>query len=204
MADPETRLHHRSNYPAPAPRSIQEKESIMKQKSLHGTRPPAVLAKVANRTESARLGKVCAGALGLKDEKAALQILMQALNVPSCGVSQDDSDRLITALGTLIEIGPKGAMEGLLAVQMMGVHNAALMFLRNATAEGQDIEVRDANVLRAVRLMRLFIDQLEAMERLKGKTRQQKVTVEHVHVYEGGQAIVGAVSGTEESPKREP
>lgn len=85
-------------------------------------------------------------------------------------------------------------MESLLAVQMMGIHNAALMFLRNATADGQDIEVRDANVLRAVRLMRLFVEQLEAMARLKGKTRQQKVTVEHVHVYEGGQAIVGAVS----------
>jgi hypothetical protein len=102
-----------------------------------------------------------------------------------------------------MEIGPKGAMESLLAVQMMGVHNAALMFLRNATADGQDIEVRDANVLRAVRLMRLFLEQLEAMARLKGKTREQKVTVEHVHVYEGGQAIVGAVTGREEPPKRE-
>jgi hypothetical protein len=51
--------------------------------------------------------------------------------------------------------------------------------------------------------MRLFVEQLEAMARLKGKTREQKVTVEHVHVYEGGQAIVGAVTGKEEAPKRE-
>jgi hypothetical protein len=167
----------------------------MKQKSLQETTPPDDLEKVANRARSlAVLGKVAASALGLKDEKAALQILMQALSVPSCGASQDDTDRLITTLGTLIEIGPKGAMESLLAVQMMGVHNAALMFLRNATVDGQAIEVRDANVLRAVRLMRLFLEQLEAMARLKGKTREQKVTVEHVHVYEGGQAIVGAVS----------
>jgi hypothetical protein len=175
----------------------------MKQKSLQET-PPADIEKVANRAESiAKLGKVAAPALGLKDEKAALQILMQALNVPSCGPSKDESDRLVAALGTLMEIGPKGAMESLLAVQMMGVHNAALMFLRNATADGPDIEVRDANVLRAVRLMRLFLEQLEAMARLKGKTREQKVTVEHVHVYEGGQAIVGAVTGREEPPKRE-
>jgi hypothetical protein len=163
----------------------------MKRKS----KPPADLGTVSNRAASlAVLGKISASALGLKDEKAALQILMQALNVPSCAASEDDSDRLITAIGTLIEIGPKGALEGLLAVQLMSVHNAALMFLRNATADGQDIEVRDANVLRAVRLMRLFVEQLEAMARLKGKTREQKVTVEHVHVYEGGQAIVGAVS----------
>jgi len=42
--------------------------------------------------------------------------------------------------------------------------------------------------------MRLFNEQLEAMQKLKGKAGQQKVTVEHVHVHEGGQAIVGAVS----------
>ena len=108
----------------------------MKQKSLQET-PPADIEKVANRAESiAKLGKVAAPALGLKDEKAALQILMQALNVPSCGPSKDESDRLVAALGTLMEIGPKGAMESLLAVQMMGVHNAALMFLRNCGRTG--------------------------------------------------------------------
>jgi hypothetical protein len=32
------------------------------------------------------------------------------------------------------------------------------------------------------------------MAKLKGKTGQQKVTVEHVHVHQGGQAIVGAVT----------
>ena len=47
--------------------------------------------------------------------------------------------------------------------------------------------------------MRLFNEQLEAMSKLKGKAGQQKVTVEHVHVHGGGQAIVGAVSA-EKSP----
>ena len=32
------------------------------------------------------------------------------------------------------------------------------------------------------------------MAKLKGTASQQKVTVEHVHVNKGGQAIVGAVS----------
>jgi len=171
---------------------------------LQETTPPAELEKAANRAESmARLGKASALVLGLKDEKAALEILMQALNVRSCGTSKDDLDRLITAFGTLMEIGPKGALESLLAVQMMGVHNAALMFLRTATADGQDFEVRDASVLRAVRLMRLFNEQLEAMQKLKGKAGQQKVVVEHVHVHEGGRAIVGAVSVGEGPSERE-
>src|SRR2546421_511738 len=39
-----------------------------------------------------------------------------------------------------------------------------------------------------------IVSQLEAMAKLKGKTGQQKVVVEHVHVHSGGQAIVGAVT----------
>jgi hypothetical protein len=42
--------------------------------------------------------------------------------------------------------------------------------------------------------MRLHLEQIEAMQKLKGKAGQQRVTVKHVHVHEGGQAIVGAVS----------
>ena len=72
----------------------------------------------------------------------------------------------------------------------------ATLLLRRATVEGQTFEGTDANVLRATRLMRLFNEQVELMARLKGKTSQQKVTVEHVHVHQGGQAFVGAVNTT--------
>ena len=76
---------------------------------------------------------------------------------------------------------------------MLAVHDAALMYLHRSQVDGQTVEGADGNVLRATRLMRLFNDQLEAMQKLKGKSGQQKVTVEHVHVHDGGQAIVGAV-----------
>jgi len=62
--------------------------------------------------------------------------------------------------------------------------------LNCATAEGETAESRDANGRRATRLMHLFNEQMQAMSRLKGKTGQQKVRVEHVHVHEGGQAIL--------------
>jgi hypothetical protein len=38
------------------------------------------------------------------------------------------------------------------------------------------------------------------MAKLKGKTGRQKVTVEHVHVHKGGQAIVGTVAATGPGP----
>ena len=58
----------------------------------------------------------------------------------------------------------------------------------------QGTEATDLNVLRATRLMRAFNEGVEAMQKLKGKASQQNVTVEHVHIHKGGQAIVGAVS----------
>ncbi len=52
----------------------------------------------------------------------------------------------------------------------------------------------DCLLNQSAKLMRVFTAQMEALQRYRGKSTQQKVTVEHVHVHQGGQAIVGAVS----------
>jgi hypothetical protein len=44
------------------------------------------------------------------------------------------------------------------------------------------------------KLSRTYATLLEALNRHRGKG-QQKVTVEHVHVHSGGQAVVGVVDG---------
>jgi hypothetical protein len=71
-----------------------------------------------------------------------------------------------------------------------------MAFLALTTAPGQTGAGADANVLRATRLMRLFTEQVDTMAKLKGKTGQQRVVVEHVTVNDGGQAIVGTVAAT--------
>src|SRR5215217_8219392 len=55
-------------------------------------------------------------------------------------------------------------------------------------------EGRRENLAQANKLSRTYAALLEALNRHRGKG-QQKVTVEHVHVHEGGQAIVGHVEG---------
>jgi hypothetical protein len=101
---------------------------------------------------------------------------------------------LLEAFAMLAELQPATATEALLAAQMVGAQRLAMRFLRNATREGQTVQGADANILRAVRLMRLFNEQVETMAKLKGKGGQQRVVVEHVTVAAGGQAIVGVVS----------
>ncbi|MGA2117315.1 MAG: hypothetical protein ABSH56_21460 [Bryobacteraceae bacterium] len=104
-----------------------------------------------------------------------------------------DTESLIKAITALAAFAPQNAIEASLAAQMTATGEMALMFLNRVTSPEQTVDGVDRNVVRATRLMRLHLEQIEAMQKLKGAA-QQKVTVEHVHVYEGGQAIVGAVS----------
>ena len=58
----------------------------------------------------------------------------------------------------------------------------------------QTFEGRRESLNQANKLSRTWTTLLEALNRQRGKG-QQKVTVEHVHVHDGGQAIVGTVEG---------
>jgi hypothetical protein len=57
----------------------------------------------------------------------------------------------------------------------------------SATSEGRQMNLNYAN-----RLSRTYALHMETLDKHRGKG-QQKVTVKHVHVHEGGQAIVGHV-----------
>ncbi len=124
----------------------------------------------------------------------ANRIMTQVANAQVWPKPNAGFDQRIKAFSGIAEMDPRNATEAMLATQMIGVHEAAMMFLHRATLVEQSPEGIDPNVLRATRLLRLFTEQLEAMAKLKGKSGQQRVTVEHVHVHPGGQAIVGAVS----------
>ena len=120
------------------------------------------------------------------------KILIQVANALAWPkISQEDT--ILRPAAAIGEMGATNLTEAMLSTQMLAVHDAALMYLHRSQVEGQTVEGADGNVLRSTRLMRLFTDQLEAMQKLKGKSGQQRVTVEHVHVHDGGQAIVGAV-----------
>jgi hypothetical protein len=68
----------------------------------------------------------------------------------------------------------------------------------------QTLEGRRDNLAQANKLSRTYATLLEALNRHRGKG-QQKVTVEHVHVHAGGQAVVGMVEtpGGGDQPKSE-
>jgi len=103
----------------------------------------------------------------------------------------------------LIGIGPRDELEGMMAAQLLAAHNAAMECYRRAMIREQTFEGRRESLSQANKLCRTYAVLLDALNRHRGKG-QQKVTVEHVHVHQGGQAIVGAFnSGVAGSQKTE-
>jgi hypothetical protein len=96
------------------------------------------------------------------------------------------------ACAALIGMKPSDETEGMLAAQMVATHSAAMECYRRAMLDAQTFEGRRENLNQANKLTRSYAALVEALNRHRGKG-QQRVTVEHVHVHQGGQAIVGAV-----------
>jgi hypothetical protein len=80
----------------------------------------------------------------------------------------------------------------MLAAQMVATHNVMMECYRRAMLPDQTFDSWRENLNQANKLGRTYAAQVEALQRYRGKG-QQKVTVEHVHVHQGGQAIVGTV-----------
>lgn len=113
--------------------------------------------------------------------------------------------KIAAAMATLAEIAPRQGTERMLAVQMIGCHEAAVECLRRAMLPDQTFEGRDMSLKHAAKLMATYAKLVATLDKHRGKG-QQKVTVEHVHVGAGGQAIVGNVEGRgiDDAPRQTP
>ena len=103
-----------------------------------------------------------------------------------------DEDASNFALSVIRGVEPRDQLEAMLAAQMAAIHMATMMLARRLN-HVETIPQQDANERALNKLARTFATQLEALKRYRtGGT--QKVTVEHVTVNAGGQAIVGNVA----------
>ncbi len=89
-------------------------------------------------------------------------------------------------------VEPKDQVETMLAAQMAAVHMATMTFARRL-AHVETLPQQDSAERAFNKLARTFAAQVEALKRYR-TGGEQKVTVEHVNVSAGGQAIVGNVT----------
>jgi hypothetical protein len=108
-------------------------------------------------------------------------------------------ETLVQIITELKGIEPKDQIEGMLATQMIATHHATMDCFRIVAQNGQ-LDIINQMLCYANKLSRTFTMQMEALNRYRGKGGQ-KMTVEHVHINSGGQAIIGNI--TKNTPKIE-
>lgn len=133
--------------------------------------------------------------------------ISQLLWLPESKSEEEKLKAVVRAVELFESLAPRDGAEGMLALQMVGTHHAAMECLRRAMIPGQLTPAREHNLRMAEKMMVLYTKQLETLNRHRGKG-QQKMTVEYVNVEAGGQAIVGSVetdrSVTDKPKKRKP
>jgi hypothetical protein len=115
-------------------------------------------------------------------EDFSAHIVMQVARSASWPETVCADRQIARSFAAIREIAPQSGPEAMLAAQMIAVNDASLMFLHRATQD-QYHDAADRDVVRASRLMRIFLEQLTALQKLRGRVGEQKVSVEHVHVH---------------------
>jgi hypothetical protein len=142
-------------------------------------------------------------ALGTSDSDFTTGLLDQLAKATSAGATVRESD-LNFMVSVIKGIEPRDQMESLLAAQMAAVHMTMMRFLQHLPLV-ESLPQQDSAERAINKFARTFTSQMEALKRYRS-SGEQKVTVQHVSVSEGGQAIVGNVTHAqrEAAPERAP
>jgi hypothetical protein len=108
------------------------------------------------------------------------------------GCSEEDA--IARAAALIATAKPTNELELMLASQM-----AVTSLLVSHTA-AQAYNAKTHNVLNAVsnqvvKFNRIYLEQINVLQRLQGKSQTQKIIVEKVHIEAGGQAAIGVYEG---------
>ena len=179
-----------------------ETEAIAAYRAAKETRAPRVkvsieggVAKINHDHPDAFTGAVAVmRAMGTTDRDFFDGLMLQLVNASQ---GKGPSDNAVDFMLSVIRgVEPRDQVEVMLAAQMAAVHMASMTFARRL-AHVEHIPQQDSAKRAFNKLTRTFAAQVEALKRYRSGG-EQKMTIQHVHVAEGGQAIVGNVSAPAE------
>jgi hypothetical protein len=130
-------------------------------------------------------------AIGVTDPDLFDGLLAQMVNASTHGRTPDERG-LNFMLAVIRAVEPKDELEAVLAAQMAAVHMATMAFARRLN-HVDNIPQQDSASNAFNKLARTFAMQMEALKRYR-TGGEQRVTVQHVTVNDGGKAIVSPMS----------
>lgn len=159
--------------------SVEKSEGVMQVKFDENDKPIDTIMKIMNT-------------FGTNSIEAA-ELLINQVNLID-NYKKRTPEKINQMLKMIAGISPHGEVEAMLATQMVVAHTLSIECSKRALLDDQTFEGMEANLKFATKFMRTYTQQMEALKRYR-KNSDQKMTIEHVHVNDGGQAIIGNVNG---------
>jgi hypothetical protein len=147
--------------------------------------------QMAGKTASLAQLKALASS-GLHSADALFMLVKQLTNLEADAIGEDNDGPANEALAMLDELEPDGGAQAMLATQMVAVHVATMSSFTKALLKDQTFAGRELYFKQAAKLAAVFTRQNDSYAKLK-RNGTQTVNVKHIHVNEGGQAVVGNV-----------
>ena len=121
-------------------------------------------------------------------EAAISHITQVQANASGASISDYRIKEINGTFAIIDELRAQDALEGLLISQMASVYSAAMDFLGRAR-KATDIKFIELYSKQSAKLLQVFNQQMLALNKHR-KGNKQTVIVKHVHVHEGGQAVI--------------
>jgi hypothetical protein len=131
-----------------------------------------------------------AEAFGSENIEFSDGLMRQIVSIGSQG-KEIDVDGVAFVTSIITGIKPRDELEAMLAAQMAAIHNATITFSRRL-AHVDNIRQQDSAERTLNKLARTYVLQMQALQKYRSGGKQS-VVVKHVHINDGGQAIVGNI-----------
>ena len=179
--------------------------------SVHGKRPPPLTVRAVSDDSaslellpSSRSRAAAMATTGVSNVDVATELVARVGTVlgvkyanpqmTQAEANANNQNRFNGAGTKMRGLEPADAMEGMTAALLVAVQDAALHELAEATSGAKEYDNRARCAGSADRLISAFVRLADLRTRLRGGGTMQRVTVEHVTVAAGGQAVIGLIA----------
>jgi hypothetical protein len=181
--------------------TASEKAAVSRLERRRSGRHPAPRVKITQGADGVTLSleherqdvgyRLLAEALGTADSDFVSGLVDQLAGATRRNGKLAEAE-LNFLLAVIKDVKPRDQCEAMLAAQMAVVHRATMTFARRL-GNVDTIDQQDSAINGFAKLARTYLMQMDALKRAR-TGGEQTVTVQHVNVNEGAQAIVGNVT----------
>ena len=135
--------------------------------------------------------------LGTNSTDFVNEIVRQTIGILNVGSFTNKEINVNSILAVINGLGCEDEVEAIIGTHISWLNVLILDCIRRGYSTDNTFEGRDANINRACKLLRAFSSQMDTLNKYRNRGNQ-KMTVEHVNINEGGQAVFGSISSKRE------